>query len=203
MRAGDDDRARAPEKVIANRFRQRAVADLAIEDFLEFRVAARNRVADDDQVDVARDVFGTVAGERPDVFGREKLAHRRVHVLIRSLDVEPLALEHRGQRRHRSAAHANQMNLHDTADSSMTSLGRPVATTRAATPNGKVVTGPFVWPDGKPMSTGPGKSLSTSAMTARPVIPPFDSSQPGSSPMTIAVARDRMPAWRSCVTMRS
>ena len=54
VRAGDDDRARAPEEVLANRFGQRAVADLAIEHFLELGVAARDRVADDDEVEVAR-----------------------------------------------------------------------------------------------------------------------------------------------------
>ncbi len=49
VRAGDDDRPGAPEKVLANRLGQRAVADLAIQHFFELRVAAGDGVADDDE----------------------------------------------------------------------------------------------------------------------------------------------------------
>ena len=40
VRACDDDRPRAPEKMLAYGFRQRTVANLPIENFLELRVAA-------------------------------------------------------------------------------------------------------------------------------------------------------------------
>ena len=72
VRARDDDRARAPQEMIANRFGQRAVPDLAVEDFLELRVAARDGVADDDEIDVARDVLGAIAAQHGDAFAREK-----------------------------------------------------------------------------------------------------------------------------------
>src|SRR5690242_10926891 len=42
VRPRDDDRARSPQEVIADRLAQRAEADLAIEDFLELGVAAGN-----------------------------------------------------------------------------------------------------------------------------------------------------------------
>ena len=58
MRAGDDDRSRAPEKVLADGFGQRAVPDLPVEHLLELRVAARDRVADHDEVEIAGDVIG-------------------------------------------------------------------------------------------------------------------------------------------------
>ena len=52
VRAGDDDGARAPEEVIADRLGQRAIADLPVEHFLELGVAARDGVADDDEVEI-------------------------------------------------------------------------------------------------------------------------------------------------------
>src|SRR5439155_15198403 len=42
MRAGEDDRPRAPEEVLADRLGQRTIPDLAIERLLELRIAARD-----------------------------------------------------------------------------------------------------------------------------------------------------------------
>ena len=42
----------APQEMVAHRFGQRAVADLAVQHFLELGVAARDRVADHHHVDV-------------------------------------------------------------------------------------------------------------------------------------------------------
>ena len=50
--------ARAPEEVVADGFGQRAVANLALEHRLELGVAARDGVADHDEIDVRRDVLG-------------------------------------------------------------------------------------------------------------------------------------------------
>jgi hypothetical protein len=107
VRAGNHDRARAPEKVLADGFGQRAVADLPVEHFLELRVASRDGIAHHDEIQLRADVFRPVAGERRNPFSGQKIAHRRVHVLVRSANVEPLPLEHRGQRRHRRAADAD------------------------------------------------------------------------------------------------
>ena len=49
--------------MVANRFGQRAVANLPIEHLLELGVAARDGVADDDQVEVAGDVLGAIAAQ--------------------------------------------------------------------------------------------------------------------------------------------
>ena len=110
MRAGQHDGARAPEEVIANGLRQRAVADLALEHRLELDVSARNRVPDHDEVDVGRDVVGGIAGHGPDVFRGEEVAHRRVDVLVGSADIMPAPLQQRGQCGHRRSAHADQVN---------------------------------------------------------------------------------------------
>jgi hypothetical protein len=111
VRAGDHDRACAPEKVLADGLGQRAVSNFSIEDLFELGVAARDRVADDDEIEVRRDVLGAIAREGRDAFGGEEVAHRRVDILIRSAHVEALALQHRGKRRHRRAADADQVNL--------------------------------------------------------------------------------------------
>src|SRR4029450_2580602 len=108
------------------------------------RVTTRDRVADDHEIDVAGDVLRAIADERGDPFGREKVAHRRVDVLIGSLDVDALVPQHRGERRHRRAADANHVHLHETADSSMTTRGAAPATTRQETPSGSVIAGPVV-----------------------------------------------------------
>ena len=161
VRAGDDDRPRAPQKVLADRFGQRAVPDLPIEHFLELGIAARDRVADDDQVEIGGDVLRPIAGERRNAFGREKVAHRRIDVLIRSADVEALPLQHRGERRHRRAADADEVDrlAHWTAASSMTRRGCAIRrSTRHATPNGSVIGGPDGVAGRKPDTTGPGKS---------------------------------------------
>ncbi|HEY6001087.1 MAG TPA: hypothetical protein VI078_17520, partial [bacterium] len=103
VRAGDDDGARGPEKMIAHGFGQRAVPDLPVEDFFELHVAARDRIADDDEVEVARNVRGVVSLERGDALLDEKVAHGRIDVLIRPAHVVALALQQRGQRGHRGA----------------------------------------------------------------------------------------------------
>ena len=148
--AGNHDRPRAPQKVIADRLRQRAIPPLLLEHRLQLRVAARNGVAHDHEIDVGRDVRSVVSGEGADLFRFQKRAHRRVDVFVRSLDVAARALQQCRQRRHRGAAHTDQMNLHATPASSITSRGAALATTRALTPNGSVSDGPAVWPEGKP-----------------------------------------------------
>src|SRR5207302_9150174 len=84
--------------------------DFSVEHFLELRVAPRNRVPDDDEVELISDVLRLVALQRRDLLIDEKVAHRGVHVLVRSADAVPAALDQRGQRRHCGAAHANRVD---------------------------------------------------------------------------------------------
>src|SRR5205814_668642 len=69
-------------------------------------------VADDNEVEIARDVIRSVPGERRNAFGCEEVAHRRVDVLIRAANVVPFSLQHRGERRYGRAADADQVDLH-------------------------------------------------------------------------------------------
>src|SRR5688572_10464431 len=189
--------------MLAHSFGQRAVPRLSLEYGLELDIPARDRVAHDDQADLACDVLGAVAAQRADVLGREKRAHRRIHVLVRPLHVVPLLLQKRGQRRHRRSTNSDEMNRHSTPASSIITRGWPFATTRARTPNGRVTRGLRVCPDGKPWTTGPAKSFSRLASTDFAAIAPPGSSQSTKSPSTIADARPSTPASRNCVTIRS
>ena len=197
---GEDDRAGPPQEVIANRLRQRAVAELALENRLELRIAAGDGVAHHHEVDVVGDVLRRVTGECRDPLRDEEVAHRRIDLLIRSLHVVAAALEQRRQRGHGGAADADQMDAqlrsgngrildHDAA-------GAGLDSTRTSTPNGSVQHGPLVWPDGNPNSTGPGKSAVRRAMTSRAVTAPPGSSQPRISPNTSARARPSTPLSR-------
>src|SRR5437762_7807932 len=117
--------------------------DFPVEDFFELRIPARERVPDNDKVDVAGDVFGFVAALDANAFRGEEVAHRRIHVLIRTADIEAFAFEHRGERGHGRAADADQVDSlevvsHWTAASSMTRRGWLLATTRQSTPSGSV-----------------------------------------------------------------
>ena len=125
VRAGEDDRARAPQEVIADRFRQRAVADLPLEHRLELRVAARDGIADDHQVDVVGDVLGGVAGGDGNALTGEKVAHRRIDVLVGAAHVVPAPLQQRRQRRHRRAADADEMNPLFTSTGASSTMSPP------------------------------------------------------------------------------
>ena len=110
VRAGDDDRSCAPEESIANRFGQRAVPDFAFEHALELGVAARDRIADDHQIDVRADVICRIAGHDADALGLEEVAHRRIDVLVGAADVVAAVFQQRGEGRHRRAADADQVD---------------------------------------------------------------------------------------------
>src|SRR4029434_7657483 len=56
VRAGQDDRSGPPQEVVANRFRQRAITQLALENRLELRVTTRDGIAHHCEVDICGDV---------------------------------------------------------------------------------------------------------------------------------------------------
>src|SRR5688572_4298234 len=203
VRAGDNDRAQSPQEVFTYGLRQRAIPRFAIEHGLELDVAPRDGIANDHKIDVAGDVLRVVAAQRADLLRRQERAHRRIHVLVRTLHVMSLLLEERGQCCHGRPANSDKVNRHATPASSIVTRGWPFATTRARTPNGRVTSGPRVCPDGKPCTTGPSKSLSRLASTLLAETAPPGSSQSLKSPSTIADARSTTPASRSCVSMRS
>ena len=157
---------------------------------------------------IGGDVVRAVAAQHGDAFGREEVAHRRIHVLIRSADVEALALQHRGQRRHGRAADADQMDsaarlTQSTAASSMTRRGvrpRRRGTRRRAAAS---------WPV---RSCGPTESRPAPDRESRRTDRPSPRGAVGcpTARRTAAARRSRSPrarasspVCRSCVTIRS
>ena len=65
-------------------------------------------------------MLSPVSRERWNTLRGEKVAHRGVHVLIGAAHVEALVLQHRGKRRHRSPADADQMGSNGWHDSCST-----------------------------------------------------------------------------------
>ena len=61
VRAGDDDRALAADKEIAQHFRQREIGDFGGECGFDLGITARNGVADDDHIGRGLEVFSCVA----------------------------------------------------------------------------------------------------------------------------------------------
>ena len=190
------DRARAPEKVVANGLRKRAVTDLPLQHRFELGVAARDGVADHDQIDVPRDVIGRISAERPDSLLDEEIAHRRIHVLIRPLNDVSATLEQGGERGHGRATHADQMDAFRVTQrllprSEGSGCGRVETVTR--TPSGSVHVGPVVCPEGNPTMSGPEQSRVVRVIASSTVTAPPGSSHPRISPNTIARARASTP----------
>ena len=92
------------------------------------------------------DMLWPIAFKDVDAFAGEKIAHRRIHVLVRSTDVVTAMLKHRRQGRHCRSGHTDQMNTrhYSTAASRMRTTGDGSVTTSARTPNGSVHVAPAV-----------------------------------------------------------
>ena len=141
-----------------------------------------------------RDVRRVVSAERLDLLGGQKVAHRRIDVLIRSANVVASALEQRGQRGHRRAADANQMDPLAVSQRALPRRrstgagGRSGARRRPAAASSRV---PRYGPTEirrRPDRRNPCVSRCT---TSRAVTPPPGSSQDRISPNTRPAARDR------------
>ena len=95
--AGDDDGALAADKEIAQDFRQRKVGDFAGERSFDLRVAARDGVADYDQIRRGCEMLRRKALVEGDPQILEHGAHRRIDAAVRAGDaIAPLA-QHAGQ----------------------------------------------------------------------------------------------------------
>ena len=109
VRAGDHNRLRTPEELLPNELGKRAVPNFSIQHFLELGVSARDGVAHDHRSEVGGDVIGTITGKYGNAFRRQKVAHRRVDILIRAANLDAFALDHRGDGGHRRAADPDEM----------------------------------------------------------------------------------------------
>ena len=113
MRAGDDDGTFAANEKFLEQLRQRAITQFVIEHKLRFRVAAGNRVADDDQVRVYARVSFRITVHHLDLFAGEERGHGRIDILVRAGDRKAFVFHGRRRRGHRGAADAGKVNRFD------------------------------------------------------------------------------------------
>lgn len=100
------------EHMLTQPLRARRIGQVPIQDFFHERIAARDHVADDEQVGRERHLVGIEAFDQPDTLGLELGAHRRIDVGVAARDgMSGLTGEH-GQTAHERAADAQNMNMH-------------------------------------------------------------------------------------------
>ena len=163
---------------------QRAERNALIEHALQFHVAARKRVADDDEIGTGIEVgFGKRLRYR-DAQRFEKRRHRRIGRRIRAGDAEAALLQHAGEGSHRRPADADQMNvfgfshwrshigglLYLTVDASRIRSSTASSTvSRARTPIGSVMFARETCPERSPNATGIRKSSTIRRITSSSV----------------------------------
>ena len=109
----DDDGAFAANEKFLQQLRQRAMTQLVIENKFRFRIAARNGVADDDQIRFVFEIRFPVTVHHLDFPFREERGHRRINILVRAGDGETFFHHRRRRRCHRRAADADEVNGFD------------------------------------------------------------------------------------------
>ena len=112
MGAGDGEHVAAGEHLLGQPLRPARVARAGVEDRFHQRVAARDRVADDEEVGRERQLVGVVAFDQLDAEGLELVAHRRVDVGVAAGDPVPGLARQRGQPAHEGAADAEDVQVH-------------------------------------------------------------------------------------------
>src|SRR5690606_17925807 len=108
---GDGQRVAAGQYVLQQPLRAGGVVQAGVEHVLDRRVAARQRVADDDLVDVGRDVPGPVALAERDAEGFELGRHRRIDRLVAAFDLVAEFARERGDAAHEGAGDAKDVEL--------------------------------------------------------------------------------------------
>ena len=88
MRPGNNQRTFAADEKLLEQFRQRTVAKFFFQNRFGFRVAARDGVADDDQVRSVREVLFGVPGHHLDFSLRQKGGHGRIDILVGAGDAD-------------------------------------------------------------------------------------------------------------------
>ena len=84
-----------------------------VERELRLRVAAGNRVANDDEVGLVRQVPFRITVDGLDFPVGEERGHGRINILVRAGDGEPFFLHGHGGGRHGGAADADKVNRFD------------------------------------------------------------------------------------------
>ena len=155
VRAGDDQRVVARQKKFLERLRKRAVRNFAVQHGFDFRIAARQRIADDDDVRRGIEIGGVETVRPANAQAFEQRRRRRIDARVRARHAVPAFGQHSGERRHGRAADSGKMKMHGprharTAGSRISRRPSPVAWSFARTPSGSVSIGRGVCPTGAP-----------------------------------------------------
>ena len=109
--SGHDQHFFADEEFVVQQLRQRTEGDALVEEVLEFDVAARHGVADDDQIGARVKILRVERLCHGDAQLAEEIRHGRIGGGVGAGDVESALLQHAGQRGHGGAADADQVNV--------------------------------------------------------------------------------------------
>ena len=109
--SGDDQHFLAAKKFVVQQLRQGTEWDALVENVLEFDIAARHGVADDDQVGTRFEILRVEGLGHGNVELAQKIRHRRIGCGVGAGDVESALLQHARQRGHGGAADADQVNV--------------------------------------------------------------------------------------------
>ena len=111
VRAGDDERLAAGEELLAQQRGHRSEGNALVEHAFHFGIAARERIADDDEVGRGIEIRFGVGLQDRNAERAKQVAHGRIGRLVGAGDAMALQLQQAGQRGHGRAADAAQMNV--------------------------------------------------------------------------------------------
>ena len=111
MGAGDDEIPFPAEDLLAEQFGHGDIVELAAEDLLDLRIPAALGVADDKEIHVGGQVLRLVTVEDGDAAPFEEGLHRIVDRAVGSRDAVSGIAEGGGDRAHRGAADAHEIEV--------------------------------------------------------------------------------------------
>ena len=109
--AADDDGMFAGKKNFFENFRHRAVRNFAFERFFEFGIAARDDVANDDQIRRRREMRRVEGWKIRNAEAVQQRGRRRIDTGVGAGDAEAVFAQHSGERRHGRASDADDVNM--------------------------------------------------------------------------------------------
>ena len=166
--SGDDERFAAGEEFFAQERGHGGEGNALVEDALDFRIAAGERIADDDEIGSGVEIRFGVGLEDGNAERAKQIAHGRIGSFVRTGDAMALELQQAGERGHGRAADADEMNVarrcshFATAGSRMRRLAVSPTVSSASTPKVSVTFSRETWPLRRPIAMG--TSTPTSAL---------------------------------------
>ncbi len=159
VRSSYHQRIVARQEKFFQRLRERAVRNLIIQHRFHFRIAARKRIADHDDVRRGIEICGVETIVPGNAKALQQRRRGRIHACIGTRHAVAAFRKHSGQWRHGRAANSREMKMQRsrharTAGSKMSMRPSPLACSLARTPSGMVSMGRCVWPTGDAVNNG-------------------------------------------------